>query len=149
VWRGDVLVTRLVATTAYEGELAPSAEYCYRIRAYDAAGNLSDPSAPICARTGAPGTPAAPVELEAVPAGARAVALRWKPSPDPGVIYAVFWDGDKRIGSTRHDTYRVEGLKPGQRRCFQVAAVDGSGNSSPKTWPVCATAPTTPSASAN
>lgn len=147
LWRGDVRVTRTAANTWLEAGLAPASEYCYQLRSYDAAGNLSERSSNICARTTAAGTPAAPIDLEAEPLGPRAVALRWKPSPDPGVVYAVFWDGEKRIGSTRYITYKVEGLKPGQRRCFQVAAVDEVGNSSPKTWPVCASTPSTPSAS--
>jgi chitinase len=149
LWRGDVRVTRTAGTTWLEAGLAPASEYCYQLRSYDAAGNVSDRSSRICARTTAAGTPAAPIELEAEPLGPRAVALRWKPSPDPGVVYAVFWDGEKRIGSTRYITYKVEGLKPGQRRCFQVAAVDEGGNSSPKTWPVCASTPSLPSASSN
>jgi chitodextrinase len=138
LWRGDVLVTRSRSTTWLETDLGPASEYCYHLRAFDAAGNLSDPSSSICARTTAAGTPAAPVDLEVAPVSTRAVALKWKPSPDPGVVYAVFWDGEKRIGSTRFLTYKVDGLKPGQRRCFQVAAIDATGNSSPKTWPVCA-----------
>ena len=148
IWRGDVRVARSPATTWLENGLGPSTEHCFQVRAFDAAGNGSDRSLPVCARTAAAGTLAAPVELEVDPAGSRAVTLKWKPSPDPGVVYAVFWDGEKRIGSTRFSTYRVDGLNPGQRRCFQVAAVDQNGNSSPKTWPVCAATTETPSASA-
>lgn len=148
IWRGDVRVARSPATTWLENGLGPSTEHCFQVRAFDAAGNGSDRSLPVCARTAAAGTLAAPVELEVDPAGSRAVTLKWKPSPDPGVVYAVFWDGEKRIGSTRFSTYRVDGLSPGQRRCFQVAAVDQNGNSSPKTWPVCAATTETPSASA-
>jgi hypothetical protein len=147
VWRGDVLVARVEGTRAMDGDLAPASEHCYELRAFDAAGNRSDRSKRACARTAPLGSPGAPVDLEAVATGARTVALRWKPSPDPGVVYAVFWDGEKRIGSTRFETYKVEGLKPGQRRCFQVAALDGAGNSSAKTWPVCASTPGSQAAS--
>ena len=148
IWRGDVLVARSQATAWLEAGLGPTTEHCFQLRAFDAAGNVSDRSPPVCARTAAAGTLAAPVELEVDPASARAVTLKWKPSPDPGVVYAVFWDGEKRIGSTRFSTYKVDGLNPGQLRCFQVAAVDENGNSSPKTWPVCAATSATPSASA-
>jgi chitodextrinase len=147
LWRGDVLVSRSPSITWLETGLGAASEYCYQLRAFDAAGNVSDRSSSICARTTAAGTPAAPVELEVDAVSPRTLALKWKPSPDPGVVYAVFWDGEKRIGSTRFFTYKVDGLKPGQRRCFQVAAIDESGNSSPKTWPVCAATPPSPSAS--
>lgn len=149
LWRGDVLVTRSAATTWLETDLGPSSEFCYQVRAFDAAGNVSDRSSSICSRTTAIGTPAAPVELVVEAVSPRAVALKWKPSPDPGVVYAVFWDGEKRIGSTRFFTYKVDGLKPGQRRCFQVAAVDELGRSSPMTWPVCASTPATAPAASN
>ena len=147
LWRGDVLVSRSPSITWLETGLGAASEYCYQLRAFDAAGNVSDRSSSICARTTAAGTPAAPVELEVDAVSPRTLALKWKPSPDPGVVYAVFWDGEKRIGSTRFFTYKVDGLKPGQRRCFQVAAIDESGNSSPKTWPVCAATPPSPPAS--
>jgi chitodextrinase len=139
-------VARSGSTAWLESSLAPAAEYCYDLRAFDAAGNLSDPSPTVCTRTTPPGTPAAPVDLRVEPAGPRSLALSWQPSPDPGVVYAVFWDGEKRIGSTRYLTYKVDGLKPGQRRCFQVAAIDERGNTSPMTWAVCGATP--PSSSA-
>ena len=147
LWRGGVKVSVTAGTVWQEPDLAPATEYCYQLRAADAAGNLSGLSAPVCAQTTAVGTPAAPVELVAGPVGPRSVELRWKPSPDLGVVYSVYWDGERRIGSTRHVTYRVDGLQPGQRRCFQVSAVNEAGVSSPKTWPVCATTPVPPSVS--
>ena len=147
LWRGGVKVSVTAGTAWQEPGLAPATEYCYQLRAADAAGNLSGLSAPVCAQTTAVGTPAAPVELVAGPVSPRSVELRWKPSPDLGVVYSVYWDGERRIGSTRHVTYKVDGLQPGQRRCFQVSAVNEAGVSSPKTWPVCATTPVPPSAS--
>jgi chitodextrinase len=147
IWRGDVMLARSVATTWLETSLGPTSEYCYQLRAFDAAGNVSDRSPPVCARTTEVGTLAAPMELEVDPESSRAVTLKWKPSPDPDVVYAVFWDGEKRIGSTRYLTYKVDGLKAGGRRCFRVAAVDEAGKSSPKTWPVCAETPAASSVS--
>jgi chitodextrinase len=139
--RGGQEVARSASTAWLETGLGPATEYCYDVRAFDAAGNASDPSPTVCARTTPPGTPAAPADLRVEPAGARSLVLSWQPSPDPGVVYAVFWDGEKRIGSTRYVTYKVDGLKPGQRRCFQVAAIDERGNASPMTWAVCGATP--------
>jgi chitodextrinase len=142
--RGGQPVARSDSTSWIETGLGPAAEYCYELRAFDAAGNLSAPSPTVCTRTTPAGTPAAPAELRVEPAGPRSLALTWQPSPDPGVVYAVFWDGEKRIGSTRYLTYKVDGLKPGQRRCFQVAAIDATGNTSPMTWAVCGATPPSP-----
>ena len=140
VLRGEAGVARGPGLAAAVRGLEPSAEHCFRVRALDAAGNRSEPSAPACATTPEAGSPAAPTRLEAAAAGARSVSLRWDPSPDPGAVYAVHWEKGQRIGTTRFTTYRVEGLKPGARRCFQVSAIDAAGQSSGLTWPACAEA---------
>ena len=140
ILRGEEVVGKGAGVDGVDRGLLPSTEYCYRVRALDAAGNRSGPSGPACLSTPDAGAPAAPSSLEAVAVGPRAVNLRWSPSPDPNTVYAVHWDKGQRIGTTRFTTYRVEGLKPGARRCFQVSALDPAGKSSGMTWPVCATA---------
>jgi chitodextrinase len=140
VLRGDRVVATTAATAAAERGLQPSTEYCYRVRAKDAAGNRSGDSGEVCARTSEPGSPIAPSRLEARPAGERSVALRWDPSPDPSLVYVLFWEKGQRIGTTRFTSYRVDGLRLGERRCFQVAAMDTAGRTSPSTWPVCSAA---------
>jgi chitodextrinase len=142
VSRGDAAVASVPGTEAEELGLRPATEHCYRVRAVDAAGNRSGPSAEACATTAEPGVPAAPTRLEASAAGPRSVTLRWQPSADAGTVYAVFWDKGQRIGTTRFTTYRVDGLKPGERRCFQVASLNAAGQSSAPTFPVCAQAGT-------
>ena len=117
---------------------AAGTEYCHRVRAFDAAGNVSEPSPEVCVRTGDPGSPGAPGSPRVESAGIGSVRLSWEPSPDAGVVYTVFWDKGQRIGVTRFSSYRVSGLRPGERRCFQVTATDLSGASSQKSWPVCA-----------
>ena len=142
VLRGEAVVAKGVRPEASESGLAATTEHCYRVRAYDAAGNVSEASPPVCARTPEPGTPTAPSFLRAEPAGPRTISLRWEPSPDPGVVYGVYGERGQRIGTTRFRSYRVAGLKPGERRCFQVAALDETGRASPMTWPACADVPT-------
>jgi hypothetical protein len=68
------------------------------------------------------------------------VVLRWDSSPEPGMVYAVYWDGDRRIGATPRTEYTVAGLRAGEKRCYRVAAVDGSGKESPRTIEACAAA---------
>jgi hypothetical protein len=66
--------------------------------------------------------------------------LRWDASPDPGVVYTVYWDdNNKRIGATPRNEYTVVGLKPGERRCFRVSAIDPGGKESPSTIAACLT----------
>jgi len=140
VLRGDQVVATATGTAAAVRGLQPSTEHCYRVRAFDAAGNRSEHSGEACARTSEPGSPTAPSRLEARPAGERSVALRWDPSPDPSLVYVLYWEKGQRIGTTRFTSYRVDGLRLGERRCFQVAAMDVAGRVSPSTWPVCSAA---------
>jgi len=149
VLRGEAAVARVTDPSAEVSGLEAGTEYCFRVRALDGAGNRSPPSAPTCAKTGGLGSPTAPSYPVAERAGPRAVVLRWTPSPEAGVVYTVYW-GDKgqRIGVTRFSSYRVGGLKPSERCCFQIVAVDPAGKASPKTWPVCAEAEAVPPVSA-
>ena len=138
VLRGNRSIARVAGPSATDGMLEAATEYCYRIRAFDTVGNLSQPSAEVCARTPEPGVPTAPTRLEAKSSWPRSVSLLWERSPDPDVVYAVFWEKGQRIGTTRFPFYKVDGLRPGEKRCFQVAAVNAAGKMSPLTWPVCA-----------
>ncbi|MFT3912979.1 MAG: hypothetical protein QM704_02500 [Anaeromyxobacteraceae bacterium] len=145
VLRDGKLILRTAATklTGTEAGLVPSTSYCYTVVAVDAAGNRSRQAGPACARTADPGTPAGPTDL-ALAASARsasAVVLRWDGSPEPGVVYTVYWDGHKRIGATPRNEYTVVGLKSGEHRCFRVSAVDPAGRESPSSLEACTGAP--------
>ncbi len=98
VLRGETLVAKVVRPEASEAGLAATTEYCYRVRAYDDAGNESEASPPVCARTPEPGTPTAPAFLRAEAAGPRTVSLRWEASPDPDVVYGITATGDSGLG---------------------------------------------------
>jgi len=148
VLRGEAVVAKVANPRAELAGLSPATEYCFGVRALDAAGNVSNPSAPVCAKTGEPGSPPAPSYPTAEQAGPGLVVLRWTPSPAPDVVYTILWGKGERIGITRFASYRVSGLKPGDRRCYQILAVDGAGNASQKTWPVCAEVAATPPLSA-
>ena len=150
VFRGGRLVARTGATKrgGVEDGLVPSTEYCYTVVALDRAGNRSVPAGPACASTVEPGVPSGPTTLQASARSASVVVLSWDSSPDPGMVYAVYWDGNRRIGATPRTEYTVAGLKAGERRCFRVAAVDGSGNESPRTIETCAAAQPSPPAGA-
>jgi len=147
VFRGGVRVGATSSPEFAEARLRASAEHCYQVQARDAAGNRSEPSAPSCTTTAPPGFPTAPARVWVQPVDGRSMLVRWEPSPEPGVVYAVYWGEGRRIGATRYEGYKVEGVKPGESRCFQVAAVSPSGAHSPLTRPACATASETASIS--
>ena len=51
VYRGGTKIGTVNKTSYSDKELEPDKEYCYTVRAYDNAGNLSDPSNNVCAKT--------------------------------------------------------------------------------------------------
>jgi hypothetical protein len=124
--------------------LAAETEYCHAIRAFDAAGNRSPTSRVACARTAALTSPTAPWNVRAEPTPRRELELSWDPSPDPSVVYVVYWDGngkdDKRIGTTVAQAYTVRGNAAAEMHCYKVAALDDARGESPRTFPVCAVA---------
>jgi chitodextrinase len=137
--RGEAVVARndARATTWLDTSLPPETEACYAIVALDAAGNRSPSEGPACAKTAPAGVPAGPTLLEARPASATSVVLSWAPSPDPDVVYTVYWDEGGRIGSTVRTTYTAV-VRRGERRCYRVVAVSPSGKESPRSFEACA-----------
>jgi chitodextrinase len=136
----EVVATSTRSWTTVDG-LAPEAEHCLGVRAYDAAGNRSPVAGPSCDRTPDAAAPAGPVNLRAEPVSKGVLRLRWDPSPQDGMLYAVYRDEDRRVGMTRSSSYTVAGLGAGERRCYRVAAVNPAGRESPRTIPVCGAAP--------
>jgi chitodextrinase len=119
--------------------LAPSTAYSFTVRARDAAGNLSAPSAAVPITTPAPTpedkkAPTPPTALRGQVDGSRAVTLSWGPAADDLAVtsYDVYQE-DSRIHSVRgsETTARVTGLRPGTVYTFTVRARDAAENSSP------------------
>jgi chitodextrinase len=131
------VVARAVASDAVASGLAPG-KHCFRVRAFDRAGNRSALSNAICGVTADPSTPSAPFRLRAVPDSEKAVRLTWHPSEQPGIVYRIYWEDGKNIGTTRGTGFSAIGLKPGERHCYQVGAVDEHGLESPRTLEACA-----------
>jgi len=117
--------------------LAPATRHCFELVAVDRAGNRSPP-AEACATTAEAGVPAGPTVVRAEPRAPTMVVLKWDSSPDPDVVYTVYWDNGKKIGATQATQYTVAGLRSGERRCFRVAAMDPAGKESPRTMETCA-----------
>ncbi len=153
VLRDGVVVTRAPAALAMVTGLAPETSSCYTVRAVDVAGNRSAASAETCAMTAAPGSIAAPTNLQAKAGGAGEILLTWEPSPEKEVVYVVFLDGDakglagvkkrtgeRRIGTTARPSMKLTGAFTAEKNCYRVAAQTQDVRVSPQTLPACAMA---------
>ncbi|MER7045453.1 fibronectin type III domain-containing protein [Streptomyces jumonjinensis] len=119
--------------------LKPETAYSFTVRARDAAGNLSKPSAAISVTTPAPTpedakAPTRPTGLRGELDGKRAVSLRWRPAADNTAVtsYDIYQE-DSRIHSVSgtETSARVTGLRPGTVYTFTIRARDAAENSSP------------------
>ena len=125
-------------------DLSANTAYTLSVVAFDAAGNLSDPSEAVRAATLAhPDTvpPSVPTGLRVISHGDTAIGIVWNPSTDNsgGVAgYDVFRNG-VRIASTTGPSYFDKGLQPSTTYTYAVRAFDASWNSSVSSKSVSAT----------
>lgn len=132
--------------------LAPRTAYSFTVRARDAAGNLSEPSAPISVTTPAPApddrrAPSRPGKVQGRTDGSTAVTLTWeRAADDTGVTSYDIYQEDSRVHSVSgtETGARVTGLRPGTVYTFTVRARDAAENSSPDSGPVDLTTPSAP-----
>ncbi|KQX56984.1 MULTISPECIES: fibronectin type III domain-containing protein [unclassified Streptomyces] len=137
--------------------LAPATRHRFTVRARDAAGNTSPPSATVAATTlravaedhKPPTTPSA---LRVTPDGSSAATLRWNPSRDDTRVTAYdVYQADTRIHTVpgTATTARLTGLRPGTAYAFTVRARDAAENSSPDSAPADLTTAPSPGAPTN
>ncbi|WP_405859062.1 fibronectin type III domain-containing protein [Streptomyces sp. NBC_00090] len=159
VYREGRKVKDLPATTVMTDivGLAPATRYSFTVRARDAAGNVSPPSATVAATTLRATVedrtpPTAPTALRATADGSRAATLGWTPSRDDTRVTAYdVYQGDTRVHTApgAATTARVTGLRPGTAYAFTVRARDAAENSSPDSPRVELTTATAPGAPPN
>ncbi|MFI6961421.1 fibronectin type III domain-containing protein [Streptomyces sp. NPDC050255] len=137
--------------------LTASTAYTFTVRARDAAGNLSAPSAAAAVTTPAPTpadheAPTRPVKLRGKADGSKAATLSWGGSTDDvGVTsYDIYQEGS-RIHSVpgAQTTARLTGLRPGTVYTFTVRARDAADTSSPDSNTFDLTTATAPGAPAS
>ncbi|MGX6740314.1 fibronectin type III domain-containing protein [Streptomyces xantholiticus] len=132
--------------------LAPRTAYTFTVRARDAAGNLSGPSAAISVTTPAPApddrrAPSPPRQAKGRTDSGTTVTLTWqRATDDTGVTSYDIYQEDSRIHSVSgtRTTARVTGLRPGTVYTFTVRARDAAENSSPDSNSVDLTTPSAP-----
>jgi chitodextrinase len=122
--------------------LVVATRYCYAVRACDAAGNCSAPSAPACATT--PDlTPPSPPAAKAKAANDKEMDLRWPASVDNvGVAGHEVRRGGQVVAAAVRDTvFRDRGLRPAVEYCYTVVAFDAAANRSAASPQTCSTTP--------
>lgn len=137
--------------------LTASTAYAFTVRARDAAGNLSAPSAAATVTTPAAApadeeAPTGPTKLRGKADSGRTVTLSWGGSTDDvGVTSYDIYQEDSRIHSVpgTRTTARLRGLRPGTVYTFTVRARDAADRSSPDSDALDLTTPSAPGAPAS
>lgn len=128
------------ASAYAESGLRPGREYCYSVRAYDAAGNVSAPSRRSCATTPDLTPPSAPPRLAVAPNSPSHIALAWGDATDDvGVASYEIQRGGVAVArvDARSTNYLDAGLSPSSQACYAVVALDAAGNRSPPQGVAC------------
>ena len=146
------------ATTFNDTGLTANTSYSYRVRATDAAGNLSPYSNIASATTPDTQAPTAPSNLTATASGGTQISLSWTASTDNVGVTGYLVERCQgtgcnsfaQIGTTAGTTYNDTGLTNGTNYSYRVRATDAAGNLSPysniaSTTTLDTQAPTAPS----
>ena len=128
-------------TSHSDAGLAPSTQYCYKVRAFkraDGKTSYSDFSNTSCTTTPAPPVPAAPGGVDAKPVNSTSVEVRWidnptnedgfriERSPNPGSTWVTTGSVSPNVTSLIDG-----GLASEQQVCYRVIAFNAGGNSPP------------------
>ena len=136
VFRNNALLTTLGSVTTFQDtSLNPSTTYTYRVRALDAAGNVSAQSNAASATTQAipdNAAPTMPTGLAATPVSDTRINLSWSPSTDNVAVtgYRVYRNGTFLTSLGNVTTYQSTGLAPATTYTYNVDAIDAAGNAS-------------------
>ncbi|WP_130347558.1 fibronectin type III domain-containing protein, partial [Herbihabitans rhizosphaerae] len=138
VYNGSTLATSVTGTTATVTGLTPNTSYTFTVKAKDAAGNTSDASAAVTAKT-KEDTPPVDTQPPTAPGNAKStgtttdsVSLAWDASTDNlGVTGYDVYNGATLATSVTGTTATVSGLTPDTSYTFTVKAKDAKNNVSP------------------
>jgi chitodextrinase len=128
--------------------LTPGKSYCYRLIAFDAAGNKSSPSSSwaetsgsdYCTKTLNADTepPTTVLGLKALALSTDRISLNWdRSTDDTGVSSYLISIKSHSLLRSNTNSIEVEKLLPGTEYCFTVYAIDLAGNSSVQSTVIC------------
>jgi endo-1,4-beta-D-glucanase Y/chitodextrinase len=133
IYRDGVQIDTTNQLSYKDENVSPSTTYTYTVKAFDAAGNLSNESNVLTITTNQAYSdttpPTAPTNLTFTAKTATTVSLQWNPSTDNvGVAgYEVYRDG-VMIAKTPETRYIDSGLQKLTAYTYTVRAYDASGN---------------------
>jgi chitodextrinase len=134
--RNGVEIAQASGTSYTDTGLSSATSYTYTVTAYDATGNLSDPSNPASATTLAAGSsdtqaPSAPGTLSATATSSTTASLSWSAASDNvGVLgYRIYRNGAE-VGTSSTTSFSDTGLSPSTTYSYSVVAFDAAGNTS-------------------
>ncbi|MCX7922712.1 MAG: fibronectin type III domain-containing protein [Clostridia bacterium] len=130
IYRDGVKVKAESAAASTIGSLIPGTTYTFMVKAFDAAGNVSDESNTITVTTPADTTaPTVPAGLAVTDVTDSSITLVWTPSTDNVGVkgYEIYRNGAK-IGTTTSETCTITRLRADTTYRFKVTAYDSAGN---------------------
>lgn len=130
VFRDGQKIISTKKTSFTNTDLVPGRKYTYTVKAYDAAGNLSESSTAVSVTTLSDiQAPTAPGKLSASSATCTSIMLNWEPSTDNTGVkgYEIYCNG-RKAASTTATCYSCKRLTPGQKYDFYVIAYDIGNN---------------------
>jgi chitodextrinase len=141
IFRDSVQVGSSPSPSFSDATALPDMTYAYAVAAFDAAGNVSDPSISVSTTTPSDTTPpSAPSNLTATASGSSQVNLRWSASSDDvGVSsYEIVRDGQP-VGTSSTTSFTDSSVQATTTYSYTVAALDSSGNRSADAGPATVT----------
>jgi chitodextrinase len=148
VFRGSTLVSSPTGTSFTDTGRSPGQTYQYTVRAVDAAGNVSGPSAVVPATTsGCAGDCTAPTapSLTSPAKTDTSVSLSWSGATDNvGVTGYEVFRGSTLVGSPTGTSFTDTGLAASTVYSYTVKARDAAGNRSPVSNTVAVTTSAAP-----
>jgi chitodextrinase len=149
--RDGTAIADTTGTSYQDTNAGAGTSHTYTVQAYDAAGNLSDPSNTITVSPLDTTPPTTPTGLTATAASATHVDLSWTASTDNlGIDHYLILRGGNQIGQTNSPTTSYSDLTTNGTTTYTytVQAVDTAGNTSTPSNPAPVTTPdgTPPSA---
>ena len=134
VYQGDTMITSISGTSHSVTGLTANTTYTFKVKAKDAAGNISGFSDTLSVTTKEGGTtdteaPSVPANLTASNVQETSLSLSWSASTDNvGVTGYDVYQGDTMITSISGTSHSVTGLTANTTYTFKVKAKDAAGN---------------------